>query len=128
MKNSKWSKVCFGIVGALLGAGVVLAQDSVGLNIFQAGQVISASEVNENFALLDQKIAANTQAITLLASLDAQQVERILKLVEKLGPDQVTQIFNNINQNNVDINLINQSLTQINTNLTLVQEQINSDH
>lgn len=120
------TKFRVGVASAILGlgAGVVFAQEVVGLHVFQPGQVISSSQINENFALLDGKIEANTQAITLLAGLDPEKVERILQLIEELGPDQITQIFNNINENSVEIEQLNQSIAALNSTTLIVESRV----
>lgn len=118
--KEKMTKFRIGLMSAVLGlgTGVVLAQEAVGLHVFQPGQVISSSQVNENFALLDDKIEANTQAITELAGLDPEKIERILQLLEQLGPDQITEILNIINNNSTEIEELQQSITQINQSIS----------
>jgi hypothetical protein len=63
-----------------------------GLHLFEPGEVIQSSLINENFAALDQKISVNSDAITVLAGLDAETAQQLLTILQQLDPEQVQQL------------------------------------
>jgi len=112
--------------GAVLASVAWAAVPAGGLHIFEAGQVIQASQVNENFSTLDNKIQANCDAIKVMAGIDSERVQKILELIDAIGPSDVTNILDRLSDHETRLAALETSSTSTVTSMTVVESTVAS--
>lgn len=81
------------VISALIGMTLVgaAAAQSGGLWVFEPGQVIQSSKINENFATLDRRIS-------VLAGLDELRVQELIDILNRVEPQDLTNALDTLNQ------------------------------
>jgi hypothetical protein len=128
MKLNKRTGTIAGLLCGLMIASFAWAAGTTegGLHFFEPGEVIQSSLINENFAALDQKISVNSDAIQVLAGLDAETVQQILTILQQLDPEQVQQLVTLLTETEERVTLLEEKCVAVVSSMTVVESTLAS--
>lgn len=114
------SYVVVGLVG--IGTGVYAQTVLPGLHVFEPGTVISSSQVNENFALLNTRLDAHDLLLSQGGNVDSEQLQQLNQILQFLTTNQQQlQLLVDHIENNP--NFISSSIAVVNS-VNLLEETV----